>query len=238
RHVCNHQQTIAEPVPIQQSYTRAVYRKDLHRTIYQTAYRTIFKMQIRYDNVTGCCPGWEKKSPRDPGCNKPVCDEECENDGQCVGPGICICNEGYTGYKCHIDIDECSGRNTCQQKCTNLPGSYECSCQDGFTLADDEYTCDFSDMKETLVQMSSRIQQLESDKATLQSNLSHAVAQYENTISAFKAKEVVTKEQTTTDPYETDQQIPLDRLVSLSEQISILEERMADCACGQDYPHG
>ncbi|BFZ05862.1 hypothetical protein BsWGS_08901 [Bradybaena similaris] len=99
-------------------------------------------MHIRYDNVTGCCPGWEKRSPRDVDCTKPVCDEGCDNEGQCVGPGLCICSEGYTGYKCHIDIDECTGRNTCQQKCANLPGSYECSCQEGFVLADDEYTCD------------------------------------------------------------------------------------------------
>uniref|UniRef100_A0A0B7ACI5 EGF-like domain-containing protein n=1 Tax=Arion vulgaris TaxID=1028688 RepID=A0A0B7ACI5_9EUPU len=142
RHVCSHQQTVAVPVPIQQSYIRAVYKKDIQRTVYQTAYKTVFKMQIRSENVTGCCPGWEKRSPREANCMKPVCEEDCENEGQCVGPDLCVCGEGYTGYKCHIDIDECSGRNTCQQKCTNMPGSYECSCQDGFILAEDEYTCD------------------------------------------------------------------------------------------------
>ena len=41
----------------------------------------------------------------------------------------------------HIDINECEGANDCQQRCTNLMGSYNCSCQDGFTLNSDGKTC-------------------------------------------------------------------------------------------------
>jgi len=34
----------------------------------------------------------------------------------------------------YIDIDECSAAHSpCEQVCINEPGSYRCSCQQGFT---------------------------------------------------------------------------------------------------------
>ena len=41
------------------------------------------------------------------------------------------------------DIDECSlGTDRCSQSCTNTIGSYTCSCNTGYTLNSDGYTCD------------------------------------------------------------------------------------------------
>ena len=40
------------------------------------------------------------------------------------------------------DINECSNDNAgCQQVCNNLPGSYSCSCNDGFQLDEDKHNC-------------------------------------------------------------------------------------------------
>jgi len=40
-----------------------------------------------------------------------------------------------------LDIDECMEYNDCHQICTNTFGSYECSCDPGFVLMDDNRTC-------------------------------------------------------------------------------------------------
>ena len=40
-----------------------------------------------------------------------------------------------------LDIDECMEYNDCHQICTNTNGSYECSCNPGFMLMNDNRTC-------------------------------------------------------------------------------------------------
>ena len=44
---------------------------------------------------------------------------------------------------CYSDIDEClSGDGGgCEQSCINLPGSYECSCQQGYVLGSNGINC-------------------------------------------------------------------------------------------------
>ena len=40
------------------------------------------------------------------------------------------------------DIDECGVSNgDCNQTCVNKPGTYECKCDKGFKLQDDNNTC-------------------------------------------------------------------------------------------------
>ncbi|XP_069782270.1 pro-epidermal growth factor isoform X2 [Narcine bancroftii] len=55
------------------------------------------------------------------------------------------CLDGYLlvdNFTC-VDIDECldGGLGTCSQICTNLPGSYTCSCLSGYTLEENKWSC-------------------------------------------------------------------------------------------------
>ncbi|KAK4359592.1 hypothetical protein RND71_021821 [Anisodus tanguticus] len=72
-------------------------------------------------------------------------DYGCLDNSQCVdsdtdlGGYRCSCNSGYDGNPyigsgCQ-DIDECAdpNANSCEQICINTPGSYNCSCPEGFT---------------------------------------------------------------------------------------------------------
>lgn len=67
------------------------------------------------------------------------CEQQCQNLTD--GGYICHCNAGYiiskeNSKKC-VDIDECAtGNHTCSQLCTNLNGTYSCSCRDGFRASD------------------------------------------------------------------------------------------------------
>lgn len=59
--------------------------------------------------------------------------------------GQCTCYRGYKlthdGRTCK-DINECEDDNMCAQYCTNLDGSYSCSCLDSdYTLRADKSSC-------------------------------------------------------------------------------------------------
>ncbi|XP_077039821.1 sushi, nidogen and EGF-like domain-containing protein 1 isoform X7 [Agelaius phoeniceus] len=73
----------------------------------------------------------------------PECDEidecqsqPCQNGGQCkdrVSAFLCLCEPGYTGHHCELDVDECQSE-PCKNSgtCQDLPGSFACSCPEGF----------------------------------------------------------------------------------------------------------
>ena len=46
-----------------------------------------------------------------------------------------------SGFVYSIDMDECKLYSPCDQECTNLPGSFECSCKAGYVLHVDGTTC-------------------------------------------------------------------------------------------------
>ncbi|KAH3717459.1 hypothetical protein DPMN_060247 [Dreissena polymorpha] len=84
-----------------------------------------------------CCPGYQG-----PSC-EPVCFDPigCPNGGICKAPGICECKPGFIGNQCD-DINECDKLNGgCSHECTNTPGSYRCSCPEGFNMATNMLTC-------------------------------------------------------------------------------------------------
>ena len=55
---------------------------------------------------------------------------------------LCTVASIYTSL-CATDIDECAAdTDGCDQVCTNTPGSFECSCNSGFSLSTDGRTCD------------------------------------------------------------------------------------------------
>ena len=46
---------------------------------------------------------------------------------------VCLC----------VDVDECQngGGHNCSQLCENIRGSFECKCNDGYFLDDDDANC-------------------------------------------------------------------------------------------------
>ncbi|XP_078573672.1 uncharacterized protein LOC144860381 [Branchiostoma floridae x Branchiostoma japonicum] len=72
----------------------------------------------------------------------------CRNDGVCVGNAdgetyTCICADGFWGQNCLRDVDECTAGSApaCDVTavCTNVPGSFQCACAQGFT--GDGFSC-------------------------------------------------------------------------------------------------
>ncbi|XP_068025547.1 sushi, nidogen and EGF-like domain-containing protein 1 isoform X5 [Melanerpes formicivorus] len=73
----------------------------------------------------------------------PECDEinecqsqPCMNGGQCkdrVAEFLCLCEPGYAGQHCELDVDECQSE-PCKNggTCQDLPGSFTCYCPEGF----------------------------------------------------------------------------------------------------------
>uniref|UniRef100_A0A8C3L5S7 Vitamin K-dependent protein S n=1 Tax=Chrysolophus pictus TaxID=9089 RepID=A0A8C3L5S7_CHRPC len=71
----------------------------------------------------------------------------CHRDGykDCIDGQArytCICKPGWQGEKCEEDINECEDFNGgCSQRCSNLPGSYRCLCEDGYFMHSNKRDC-------------------------------------------------------------------------------------------------
>ncbi|NXL53183.1 SNED1 protein, partial [Podilymbus podiceps] len=62
--------------------------------------------------------------------------QPCLNGGRCkdhVAKFLCLCEPGYTGHRCELDVDECQSE-PCKNggTCRDLPGSFACYCPEGF----------------------------------------------------------------------------------------------------------
>ncbi|KAI3385588.1 hypothetical protein SNEBB_010771, partial [Seison nebaliae] len=63
----------------------------------------------------------------------------CINSASCSAGAAyeaasCTCRTGWSGSLCHLDINECSTANRCNNgDCVNLRGSYVCICKTGWT---------------------------------------------------------------------------------------------------------
>ncbi|NWH68491.1 TRBM protein, partial [Geococcyx californianus] len=73
-------------------------------------------------------------------CNRSQCPAECSHDTSlsCDCPDGFVLHEDATGSYVCIDIDECS-MNHCSHNCTNYPGGYQCHCQAGYELLDQNH---------------------------------------------------------------------------------------------------
>ena len=55
----------------------------------------------------------------------------------------CVCMTGWTGDKCHRDVNECDVESTRQQceskgaRCVNFQGGFRCQCDQGYTMDND-----------------------------------------------------------------------------------------------------
>ena len=45
-------------------------------------------------------------------------------------------------HKLFLDINECNGDHECDHSCTNVDGSFICSCDPGYQLQSDRRTCE------------------------------------------------------------------------------------------------
>jgi hypothetical protein len=86
---------------------------------------------------------WQEEPGDDGGV--PLCtDSSCSERGDCddsSGAAICTCDAPYGGDNCQL-VDECAlGIDGCAHTCENTEGSYECSCDEGYRLDEDEHGC-------------------------------------------------------------------------------------------------
>ncbi|NXH43427.1 EGFL7 protein, partial [Dicaeum eximium] len=216
------------------------------RTIYRVAYRQSYRQLPQ--PTASCCPGWSRANGHTLGCNRALCWEPCQNGGSCTFPGRCSCPPGWTGRACQTDVDECASQSHgCSQLCINTAGSFQCACRDGFSLAADGKGCQpllgltppakpgtdtssqagpSSEMKEELQDLRSRVEALEQASCSTSPcpKLQLVLAPFHN---------LMPPEDVGADPVSrlSHSLQQLDRIDSLSEQISFLEERLETCKC-------
>ncbi|CAH8444816.1 unnamed protein product [Schistosoma turkestanicum] len=82
----------------------------------------------------------------------------CHSNGYCIsndnGEFHCRCLQGWTGYDCSVDVDEChlGSTNPCEHDgvCINSPGDYQCLCPPGYNgsrCEDEILECAFNPCK-------------------------------------------------------------------------------------------
>jgi sugar lactone lactonase YvrE len=103
----------------------------------------------RCDGIKDCDHGEDEANcpAKNPCLQRPT---PCRHPHRCQQTVIsptgfrCICPAGFMQSKngtCH-DFDECARNiHLCSQKCKNKPGSYVCTCEDGYLLDIDGVTC-------------------------------------------------------------------------------------------------
>ncbi|TFK08455.1 solute carrier family 12 member 8 [Platysternon megacephalum] len=205
------------------------------RTTYKVAYRLAYR---RFSQpIYMCCPGWRRANVHAVGCSKAICRLPCQNGGSCSAPDRCTCPPGWMGKSCQTDVDECAGpSHGCSQHCVNTPGSYGCACRAGQTLSADGKSCQASEpptepeaspalnRSGASSEAKEEMQALRSRVEVLEQKLQLLLAPFHNLMPSAA-------DDVSTDPisqlfYSLRQ---LDRIESLSEQISFLEERLETC---------
>nr|XP_004654129.1 epidermal growth factor-like protein 7 isoform X2 [Jaculus jaculus] len=235
--------------PVLESFVQRVYQPFLttcdghracstYRTIYRTAYRHSPGPALTRPRYA-CCPGWKRTGGLPGACGTAICQPPCGNGGSCVWPGRCRCPAGWRGDTCHTDVDECNtGEASCPQHCVNTAGSYWCQCWEGHSLSEDGTLClpkeDSSQVapnpttgmdspvREEVHRLRSRVDVLEQKLQLVLAPL-HSLAS--------RALEPGLQDPASLLAHSFQQ---LDRIDSLSEQVSFLEEQLGSCSCKKE----
>uniref|UniRef100_A0A8B9P8P9 EGF like domain multiple 7 n=1 Tax=Apteryx owenii TaxID=8824 RepID=A0A8B9P8P9_APTOW len=233
----------SRPAAVPESHVQPVYQPYLttcqgqrlcstYRTIYKVAYRQAYRQVPR--PAAPCCPGWTR-SRRLPGwCGASraaaLCWVPCRNGGSCAFPGRCACPPGWTGAACETDVDECARRSHgCSQLCINTAGSYRCACRPGFSLAADAKACQPAALAPEAELDAASLEEMKDLKnrvEALEQKLQLVLAPFHNLMPS--APDDVDADPISRLSHSLQQ---LDRIDSLSEQISFLEERLETCKC-------
>ncbi|KAM3660312.1 epidermal growth factor-like protein 7 isoform X2 [Ammospiza caudacuta] len=208
RRVCS---ATATPSAHTESHVQPVYQPYLTTcpgqrlcSTYRTIYRVAYRQRFRQlpQPMASCCPGWSRANGHTLGCNR--------------------------------DVDECASQSHgCSQLCINTAGSFQCACQDGFSLAADAKGCqplvpapgtDTSSQAGASSEMKEEMKDLRSRVEALEQKLQLVLAPFHN---------LMPPEDVGADPISrlSHSLQQLDRIDSLSEQISFLEERLETCSC-------
>ncbi|XP_023556157.1 epidermal growth factor-like protein 7 isoform X2 [Octodon degus] len=165
-----------------------------------------------------------------------ICQPPCGNGGSCVRPGHCRCPAGWKGSTCHTDVDECgSGGAGCPQGCVNTVGSYWCQCWEGHSPSADGTRClptaepprvtpNTVAGVDTVAR--AEVQRLQARVEALEQKLQLVLAPLHSLIS--RAPDEGPQDPGSLLARSLQQ---LDRIDSLSEQISFLEEQLGSCEC-------
>uniref|UniRef100_A0A8D2LBM4 EGF like domain multiple 7 n=1 Tax=Varanus komodoensis TaxID=61221 RepID=A0A8D2LBM4_VARKO len=228
------------------SHAQPVYQPYLticegHRlcSTYRTTYRVAQRQVYQKVSQLACCPGWKwTKSPSQFGCNEAICRPVCRNGGTCLLPHKCLCPPGWTGRCCQTDVDECArGRHGCSQLCFNVAGSYRCTCRQGHTLLEDGKTCRALEAppKSTATTRSSD-PPVRDEVADLRTRMAALEDTCRRALAPFLELDAAGTEGSPRDPasllVHALQQ--LDRVESLSEQVSFLEGQLETCSCKKE----
>ncbi|XP_059747444.1 epidermal growth factor-like protein 7 isoform X2 [Bos taurus] len=235
--------------PASESFVQRVYQPflttcDGYRacSTYRTLYRTAYRRRPGPDPTRpryACCPGWKWTGGVPGACGAAICQPPCQNGGSCVLPGRCHCPAGWQGNACQTDVDECSaGEGGCPQRCVNTAGSYWCQCWEGHRPSVDRAVClpergaprvtpdpttgADSEVKEEVQRLQSRVDVLEQKLQLVLAPL-HSLAS--------RALEHGLPDPGSLLAHSLQQ---LDRIDSLSEQISFLEEQLGSCSCKKE----
>ncbi|XP_058158674.1 epidermal growth factor-like protein 7 isoform X3 [Dasypus novemcinctus] len=202
--------------PVFESFAQRVYQPFLttceghracstYRTVYRTAYRRSPGPAPRPRYA--CCPGWRRT--------------------------------GRPPAACAADVDECSTRGgSCPQRCVNTVGSYWCPSGEGHGLSVDGTLClpergplgAAPDPTPGVdAEVGQEVQQLRSRVEVLEQKLQLVLAPLHSL--AARALESGLPDPGSLLTHSLQQ---LDRIDSLSEQISFLEEQLGSCSCKKE----
>ncbi|XP_063791962.1 epidermal growth factor-like protein 7 isoform X2 [Pseudophryne corroboree] len=230
-----------------QSYIQPVYQPLItvcggHRicSTYRTTYKISYRQVPRPQSLPlyTCCPGWRRTQSYTHSCNKASCRLPCQNGGTCVGVNRCGCPAGWTGERCQTDVDECkAGSHQCSQICKNAAGSFHCACREGFSLSENGKSChkvattqppppppvmNATGVPDAVQQ---EMQELRNKINVIEQKLQLVLAPFYS-LSTASPGDGLGPIALLTHSFQQ-----LDRIDSLSEQISFLEERLETCSC-------
>ncbi|XP_058015733.1 epidermal growth factor-like protein 7 isoform X4 [Ahaetulla prasina] len=174
-----------------------------YRTTYKVSHRQVYRKISQPEYV--CGPEWKRRS-------------------------------AFSWLRCPTDVDECAtGKHGCRQLCINTAGSYRCTCHPGYELQADGQTCRALKVPPTpappagsdSLPVPDEVRELRSRLAALEEKFQLVLAPFLK-LDLPGAGEGPAAEPISLLVHVIQQ---LDRIDSLSEQISFLEERLETCSC-------
>nr|XP_033816496.1 epidermal growth factor-like protein 7 isoform X2 [Geotrypetes seraphini] len=212
----------------------------LERTTYKVAYRQVSRKIPQ--QLYACCPGWRRTNQHPYICHRGPCRIPCQNGGKCTDISRCDCPLGWNGKYCQTDVDECSrGSHACSHQCMNTVGTYRCACLEGYRLSADGKSCHLvptlssgkTDEEPLLANCSGTSDAVKGDIQELQTRVDTLEQKLHLLLAAFHSLGPADLDEDSSDPMSwlSHSFQKLDRIDSLSEQISFLEERLETCSC-------